>query len=876
MALETMPAIVLAASGVAIAGASLFLARRNRLRAGQAFRHARLVEDAATMSDNVPVILIPGQGGEWMLSSLVATSLSFNPGLQPRPMSDWLAGCEHAPWPELSAKLQQALESRSPVALDWSRKTPDGPTRYLQLQAGFSTAADGLAGQILDVSEQKEAENNRETAREEAVRRLHQLRAVFDNVPIGLRMMDEDLNYIAWNRNFLKLCDLAEEDVKASPSYPAMMRLMAERGDFDHIRLQGNDYAPEDISRFPCLMTLLEAQKNRSLNEPMTREEIDAYVDWACLPFHPEMWPPQESPPPVHIMSSSHTGRILERHDSCVPSVGWVSVYIDVTERRHAQERIQQQNIRLRSQTHRLALAEKVARIGHWRWQVATDSLELSANARRILMAPEGDINDDVPLRDWARLFSSENTPSFRVALNRTLNSGNTLESVLYLPLPDGRDRIVKVIGHPEIDDDGRPESVFGVVIDETAFRHREQDLENARKQLEMQSEELRQAATRLQSNHETLDLAIRATGAGIWDSDLVNSIMHWSPEAYRLLGYQPDSFEITDRMVLALVHPDDRRDFSEAFQRFLKGTDPGFRAEARFRSARGEYHWIAIYGRAMRNSDGRATRSTGLMLDITEAKQFEARLARQRDELDRLNDQKTRFFSVLAHDLKNPFNSLIGFSALLNLRLEDQDLDMTRLRDYARLIETSTHELHDLLQNLLEWAQLQMDGYRFVPEVIDLHEAASRTVRLFSGLAREKDITIHNRVLRIALNADRNMIDALLRNLVSNAIKFTPGSGTITISAFDDGDVVRLSVADTGVGIETGKLDSLFMPGEQSSTPGTRGETGTGLGLMLCKEYAEAHKGSIEVKSYPAQGTTFTVSLPSLNRKSSFFKNGI
>ncbi|GEM_PF-2613735 len=873
MAFETVPAIVFASASLLFLGGGAFYSFCQLQKLKKARLCLQNSAEAACLGGSLP-ILVQYEKNHWTISKILDIDLKdkgralsqLETYPKKQPLQDFLSHIETLDIKGMAQDLQQALSSRTPLTVSWEAQDHGDKTlRWTLTLRASPSEENSLIGQISDITEAYQDHQALQTAKAQAESRLVQLRAVFNHVPIGLRIMDEKLNAILWNQNFLTYSGLSDEDLQTYPNLKTLLYLMTERGDFDHVRLQGNDYTPEDISRFPCLLTLLEAQKQRKSDAPMRREEIDAYVEWVCLPFQDENWPVQESPSHIHMVSSKRTGRILERHDNRIPGVGWVSVFIDITHQRENQERILKQNLRLRSQTHRLALAEKVARIGHWRWQIATDSLELSANARRILMAPEGDSNELLPMREWSRLFTSEETPNFRLSLKQVLNSGDALDAEMALPQSEGDDRIVKILGLPEMDDDGRPESVFGVVIDETQSRKRERELQSAKFQLERQSEELIQAATQLKGNHETLDLAIRATGAGIWDADLAQGDMHWSSEAYRLLGFQPNAFEISDRMVSSLVHPRERAHFNESFERFLKGADPNFKLETRFRCHDGSYRWIALYGRAMRNNTGRAIRSTGLMLDIQDTKEFESRLAKQRDELDRLNTQKTKFFSILAHDLKNPFNSLIGFSALINLRLQDSDLDLTRIKDYATLIESSTHELHELLQNLLEWAQLQMDGQRFNPAIIDLHDAAEKTTRLFDGLAREKEITLHNRVLRIKLHADPNMINAMLRNLVSNAIKFTGRGGTVTLSAFDDGEWVRLSVADTGVGIPADKLENLFQLGEKDSTLGTKGEKGTGLGLMLCKEYVEVHKGWIDAKSYPEHGTSFTVALPSL-----------
>ncbi len=237
---------------------------------------------------------------------------------------------------------------------------------------------------------------------------------------------------------------------------------------------------------------------------------------------------------------------------------------------------------------------------------------------------------------------------------------------------------------------------------------------------------------------------------------------------------------------------------------------------------------------------------------DVTESKQ----------QLERLNQEKNRFFSIIAHDLRSPFTSLLGFTGLIaagagKLRPE-------QVVDYAININESAKQVFALLENLLEWARLQMDQIASEPGILDLNAIVARTVDVLGPVGRDKGVAVAARIPEgLTCFADEHMIDTVIRNLVNNAIKFTPEGGAVTISGRLDGDRCEITVADTGVGLNADQIESLFQLGDQNSTKGTGGEKGTGLGLLLCRDLLDKNNGSISVTSKPGEGSTFTINLP-------------
>lgn len=252
----------------------------------------------------------------------------------------------------------------------------------------------------------------------------------------------------------------------------------------------------------------------------------------------------------------------------------------------------------------------------------------------------------------------------------------------------------------------------------------------------------------------------------------------------------------------------------------------------------------------------------TGLRKADLQIKQQKYELEAQRDQLRKLNARKDRLFSIIAHDLKNPFQSIIGFSELL--KSGHQRMDQEQVSEYLELIHDSSASAYELLFNLLEWARAQTGAIRVNPGLVRIRDLLPEIIDLNALHMKKKQIRAEDLVdSRIVAYADRNMIHTVLRNLTSNAVKYTSPGGKITFTASDNKGVVEVGVTDTGVGISEEKIKTLFSLEKGKSTAGTAGETGTGLGLLVCEEFLALNGGKIQVSSKPGKGSTFTVVLP-------------
>jgi signal transduction histidine kinase len=242
------------------------------------------------------------------------------------------------------------------------------------------------------------------------------------------------------------------------------------------------------------------------------------------------------------------------------------------------------------------------------------------------------------------------------------------------------------------------------------------------------------------------------------------------------------------------------------------------------------------------------------------ELEQADNLIQKQRDELELMNQTRNQFFSIVSHDLKNSFTSLqMGAKMLSNIENFEKD----ELKMISKEIREIVDNLYKLLENLLEWARLQIGKTHHEPEIIDFSDIINDVIKILAKKAEQKQLQIISEVIDCYVFADKNMLYSILQNLIFNAIKFSLPQGIIKIKNKIENAQVEIIVSDNGIGMDREKLENLFKLEKMHSQKGTDDEKGTGLGLILCKEFVEKNNGEIWVESEAEKGTSVHIILP-------------
>lgn len=241
--------------------------------------------------------------------------------------------------------------------------------------------------------------------------------------------------------------------------------------------------------------------------------------------------------------------------------------------------------------------------------------------------------------------------------------------------------------------------------------------------------------------------------------------------------------------------------------------------------------------------------------------------LKQKNAQLHELNASKDKLFSIISHDLRSPFQALLGYSQLIEETIETASKDEI-VSDIKRLQKT-IEQLYALLENLLTWSTIQRGIIKYHLEEVELDKVVESNLELFTPKAEQKQITLKNSITKgIIVYADSNMVNTILRNLISNALKFTPAGGIVEIltQSYHETDI-EITVSDSGIGIKPEDISKLFRIDVQYTNTGTDGEQGTGLGLNLCKDLVEKNGGTIWLESEVGKGTNFKFTLPKMIR---------
>lgn len=352
-----------------------------------------------------------------------------------------------------------------------------------------------------------------------------------------------------------------------------------------------------------------------------------------------------------------------------------------------------------------------------------------------------------------------------------------------------------------------------------------------------------------------------------VFTTDLKLRLNYITPSVKKLTGISPDDYI---KMPLTRKYPiSEIKKFKKILKEELENEkNPEIdknrtrMVESQLCKADGSLITVAMHLSVLRDEDGNASGFLGVKHDITQIKQTEQQLTQYVNDLNRLNKNKDTFMSVLAHDLRSPFSGMIGLTEIIKDNIETFDRQ-TLKKQLTKLHET-LNNTRQLTEDLLLWARAQSDRLDFSPEALNLSEAVTEVLKEVQSRAEKKQILLTTDFdKKMQLFADKNLFKFLLRNLISNAIKFSYSGGEVKIRAEKEDKCAGICVCDQGTGIAPEALEKIKNTSEPYTSLGTDKEKGSGLGLMLCKEFTEKHGGQLKIESKENIGTVVKFTMP-------------
>lgn len=368
---------------------------------------------------------------------------------------------------------------------------------------------------------------------------------------------------------------------------------------------------------------------------------------------------------------------------------------------------------------------------------------------------------------------------------------------------------------------------------------------------------ELKNAQDNLVAEKEKFEQLLRLIPSAVFTVDNDQRVTSWNFMAEKLTGYSFDEI-IGQKCTNWAVSP-----CGESCGLFNPTINkPITDVECKIRHKNGKTITVSKNVDQIKDTDGNVIGGIESFVDISERKEYELQIQKINEELAETNKSKDRFFSIIAHDLRNPFITLLGFSEML---IEDyNEFSDEEKINYLKEMEKTAKSSYQLLENLLQWSRSQTGTIKFTPQELNFVDILKENYSLLEKSAEMKNIKLESKLSTAEfVMADYDMLTTVSRNLLTNAIKFTPSGGSIIVGSSDRNNMIEFYIKDTGVGISPERVESIFRIDQTSSTVGTDGEKGSGLGLVLSKEFILRHGGEIWVESEIGKGTTFFFTLP-------------
>lgn len=474
------------------------------------------------------------------------------------------------------------------------------------------------------------------------------------------------------------------------------------------------------------------------------------------------------------------------------------------------------------------------ASIGTWTYDVRFNMHVWSLPALEILGLSKQ--SRQMPLKKFLEFFSNdEDVETFQDLLDSAIKTGKAFEATYKLTNRNRQNIEIKLCCFPFLDQNGNTQKIQSNLIDLTKTEDRQIGIE----QLAM--------------------VAQKTTNAVIITDR--NGKIEWVNEGFtRMTEYELD--EVIGRKPGSLLQgPDSSPDAIESLRQAVRQATP-VEVDIVNYSKSGRRYWVDVKLQPITNSQGKVDRFMALELDVTATREQQQKMFELNSALEETIISKNRLFSVIGHDLRAPFNGLIGLTKIL--KKEASSMEQEEIQEIAGILHNSAKATLELLEKLLTWSKSETGDLKAKPTSYPVKSIVDDALNILNQSLEAKKITVkHSGEQNIWAYIDQSMIASVIQNLLSNAIKFSHPGGTINIDYREERSQVYLTIEDQGVGISESNLKKLFTVGSDTTSLGTAGEKGSGLGLLLSKSFVEKNSGSISVKSEENKGTAFIIELP-------------
>lgn len=481
----------------------------------------------------------------------------------------------------------------------------------------------------------------------------------------------------------------------------------------------------------------------------------------------------------------------------------------------------------------RALLTKETAQVGTWEWNLIDDTVHWDDIMYDILQMTKGQpITPEV----WFAMVAEEDREKLQSGLDNAISGLEPLDILLKVNSASGDWIYFKSRARVQFDHRGKAVKMVGVGQDFTQLISYQKSLED----------------TNLKYR-----LATRTRRFGLWEYDPATKLLNWEDSQFEMYGIpQTPDGKIPISTMMNVVH-DNLDALVAEFDVFIKeGQDHLSSTFSIKRPLDGEIRYIESVATAQRDEFGEVQRIIGLNWDVTEDREREI-------SLKNIIETREKLFNVIAHDLKGPISNLIGITDLLSTELPE--LSKEEVLSYIQMIKKSSSSASDLLRNLLIWSRNISNRIPFKPEMLSLKELIEEQNHFFAHMASIKKINLKFEAdkLDTQLFADKHMLQTILRNLIANAIKFTAPGGTVNVTSEKVDNYVQICIIDSGIGMSRQQLKELFKVDGKVQRTGTHKEKGSGLGLLIVKDFMERHKGHIHVSSEVNKGSTFSLQVP-------------